>query len=101
IPLDPAAAQLAAQAGGKLTLGIRPEFVELAAPGTPNTVAGAVERVEDLGNYKIVSARLGDQVIMAKVGEDDQVAPGAVHLRFPPRWTRLYADDRALTGSGG
>ncbi|HVZ02349.1 MAG TPA: ABC transporter ATP-binding protein [Dongiaceae bacterium] len=101
IPLDPAAAQVAGRAGGKLTLGIRPEFVELAAPGTPDTVLGAVERVEDLGNYKIVSARLGQQLIMAKIGEDETIASDTVHLRFPPRWTRLYADDRALTGTGG
>jgi glycerol transport system ATP-binding protein len=101
IPLDPATAKRGSEAGGKLTLGIRPEFVELAAAGAPNTVPGAVERVEDLGNYKIVSARLGEQLIMAKVGEDETVSAGVVHLRFPPRWTRLYADDRALTGAGG
>jgi glycerol transport system ATP-binding protein len=96
IPLDPAAAQRASQAGGKITLGIRPEFVELAPPGTPGTVPSVIERVEDLGNYKIVSARLGQQLIMAKVGEDETVASNTVHLRFPAQWTRLYADDRAV-----
>jgi glycerol transport system ATP-binding protein len=94
IPLDPGMAQRAHAAGGKLTLGIRPEFVELASAGTG--VPSAIERVEDLGNYKIVSARIGDQPILAKVSEDAVVAPGPAQLRFPPEWTRIYADDRAL-----
>jgi len=96
IPLDPATAGRAAGANGKLTLGIRPEFVELAQPGAPNAVPSPIERVEDLGNYKIVSARLGDQLVMAKVSEDERVGSGTAHLRFPPQWTRLYLDDRAL-----
>jgi glycerol transport system ATP-binding protein len=96
IPLDPGLAQRAGQAGGTLTLGIRPEFVELTPAGTPNSVPSAIERVEDLGNYKIVSARLGDNLIMAKVSEDEAVTSGTAHLRFPPAWTRLYADDRAV-----
>jgi glycerol transport system ATP-binding protein len=93
IPLDPGMAQRAGAANGKLTLGIRPEFVELTGGGgVPTTV----ERVEDLGNYKIVSARIGDQPILAKVSEDAVVSPGQAQLRFPPEWTRIYADDRAL-----
>ena len=97
IPLDPALAQRAGGTGARLTLGIRPEFVELTRPGTPSSVPSPIERIEDLGNYKIVSARLGDQLVMAKVSEDEQVSAGTAHLRFPPEWTRLYADDRALT----
>ena len=96
IPVDPGLAQRAGQSGAKLTLGIRPEFVELAAPGSQNSVPSPIERIEDLGNYKIVSARLGEYLIKAKVEEDQEVSSGTAHLRFPPQWTRLYADDRAL-----
>jgi glycerol transport system ATP-binding protein len=96
IPLEPGLAQRAAASGGKLTLGIRPEFVELAQPGAQDSVPSPIERVEDLGNYKIVSARLGEHLIKAKVEEDQEVSSGTAHLRFPPQWTRLYADDRAL-----
>ncbi|MES1153100.1 MAG: TOBE domain-containing protein, partial [Dongia sp.] len=101
IPLDPGTAQRAGEASGRLTLGIRPEFVELAKAGAAGSVPSAIERVEDLGNYKIVTARLGEQVVMAKVSEDEAVSSGTAHLRFPPQWTRIYADDRSLTGTTG
>jgi glycerol transport system ATP-binding protein len=101
IPLDPGTAARAGQAGGKLTLGIRPEFVQLARAGAANSVPSAIERVEDLGNYKIVTARLGEQVVMAKVSEDEAVTSGTAHLHFPPEWTRIYADDRSITGTTG
>jgi glycerol transport system ATP-binding protein len=96
IPLEPGLAARASQSSGRLTLGIRPEFVELAKAGSPDTVASTIERVEDLGNYKILSARLGDQLVKAKISEDETVTSGTTYLRFPPGWTRLYADDRAL-----
>jgi glycerol transport system ATP-binding protein len=96
IPLEPGLAARASRSSGRLTLGIRPEFVELAKAGSPDAVAGAIERVEDLGNYKILSARLGDQLVKAKISEDETLTSGATYLRFPPGWTRLYADDRAL-----
>jgi glycerol transport system ATP-binding protein len=96
IPLDPALAASAGAAGGKLTLGIRPEFVELTRPGAAGSMPSLVERVEDLGSYKIVTARLGGQAVMAKVSEDESVSDATAHLRFPPQWTRIYADDRAV-----
>jgi glycerol transport system ATP-binding protein len=101
IPLDPALAQRAGAAGGKLTLGIRPEFVEVAqssnGPGSGNGVPSIIERVEDLGHYKIVSARIGEHPILAKVSEDADAVPGPAQLRLPAEWTRIYADDRALS----
>jgi glycerol transport system ATP-binding protein len=97
IALDPALAQRAGAAGGKLTLGIRPEFVEVAQSGSGNGVPSIIERVEDLGNYKIVSARIGEHPILAKVSEDADALPGPAQLRFPAEWTRIYADDRALS----
>jgi glycerol transport system ATP-binding protein len=97
IRLDPMVAERAAQANGRLTLGIRPEFVELAKSGAADAVSCKVERIEDLGNYKIVSARIGEQLIKAKISEDDDVAADTVHFHFPPDWTRIYVDDRALT----
>jgi glycerol transport system ATP-binding protein len=96
VPIDPELARRAGESRGALTLGIRPEFVEIAAPGSPGTVPGPIERVEDLGNFKIVSARIGEHLVKARVEEGQAVAADVAHLRFPPQWTRLYADDRAL-----
>ena len=79
-----------------LELGIRPEFVSLAAGPDATTVPAQVERVDDLGNYKLVSARLGPHRLMAKLSEDAAVPAGAAHLAFVPARTLLYADGRLI-----
>ncbi|MGH6947262.1 MAG: ABC transporter ATP-binding protein, partial [Kiloniellales bacterium] len=93
IELSEAAASAAARAEGSLELGIRPEFVGFDESGG---IAARVERAEDLGNFKLVTLRLGDRQIKAKLPEQ-QALPGArARLVFPPRWTRLYADGQLV-----
>ena len=96
VPLDPAYAERAQRATGKLELGIRPEFVRYRARETEGFMAAEVTSVEDLGDYKIVTARLAGQLVKAKVGDDVAVSGGAAWLAFPPEWTRLYADGDVL-----
>jgi glycerol transport system ATP-binding protein len=74
--------------GGRLELGVRPEFVALAASGIPAEVV----RVADVGRRRIVEAVAGDARINAIVDEDRQVALGPAHLAFDPRQTRIYVD---------
>ena len=81
---------------GRVELGIRPEHVRITGSPSADGVPVAVERVEDLGNYALVTARLGDATVMAKLSEDAPVMPGQAFLRLPPAWTRLYLDDRLV-----
>jgi glycerol transport system ATP-binding protein len=94
IPLsDDLRQRLAGQDTDNLKLGIRPEFVELAEPGAAVHPA-VVEDVEDLGTYQIVTARLEDQLLKVRLSEDTRVDLGqTLHLHFPPRWLKLYADE--------
>ena len=96
IPLEPAYAERARAAGGELKIGIRPAFVRYLPSAAPDGVAADITAVEDLGNYKIVNARLGQYVVKVKVGEDVGVAVGPGWLAFPPEWTRLYRDGNVL-----
>ncbi|MGQ9365032.1 ABC transporter ATP-binding protein [Azospirillum sp. ST 5-10] len=93
IPLRPGATERVARGDGAWELGIRPEFLELAAPGKPGSVPVSVAGVEHLGTHKIVTARLGTRAVKVKVGEEQPVPTDAA-LRFPPDWTRLYRDGR-------
>jgi glycerol transport system ATP-binding protein len=69
-------------------IGVRPEFVTLAATGVPATV----RKVMDLGRHAVVEALAGDTRINAVV-EGTLPGPGeAVHLNFRPDQTRLYRD---------
>jgi glycerol transport system ATP-binding protein len=45
--------------GGALELGVRPEYVVLAAPGSPGSISGEVTRTQDIGTYWLVTARVG------------------------------------------
>jgi glycerol transport system ATP-binding protein len=92
IPLSDSALAGIGNATGKLELGIRPEFLEIADSGIP----AAVTAVEDLGTHLIVTLRLGTATVKAKVGEGRSVPADTAYLRFPPERTLLYADGRLV-----
>ncbi|HEY9347645.1 MAG TPA: TOBE domain-containing protein, partial [Inquilinus sp.] len=91
-PARQGAAAFIAGGAGKLELGIRPEFLEIADSGIPAAVTG----VEDLGTYLIVTLRLGAATVKAKLAEGRGVPVDTAHLRFPPDRTLLYADGRLV-----
>ncbi|SHF41099.1 glycerol transport system ATP-binding protein [Modicisalibacter ilicicola DSM 19980] len=97
LPLAPATRQALAEWGAqRLMLGIRPEFVQLVAPGQARLRA-SVGLVQDLGTYRILDLQLKGAVdaplIKARIEEDQAVPNGEVGVLFPERWTRFYADD--------
>jgi len=96
IPLDAARLERARRAGGPLVLGIRPEFVRCLARASAGAHAAEVTSVEDLGSFRIATARVGRHLVKAKLRDGTRVAPGPGWLVFPPEWTRLYSDGSAL-----
>jgi glycerol transport system ATP-binding protein len=89
-------AMTGAPAAGKLELGIRPEFVELSRVAGDATLEAKVTRVEDLGNFKLVTARLAGHEVKVKLADGREVPGETAHLGFPRRWSRLYADGRLV-----
>ncbi|RCS24505.1 ABC transporter ATP-binding protein [Phyllobacterium salinisoli] len=85
------------EGAANVTLGIRPEFVQLRAEGQ-GTLAARVERLEFLGSEVIVFARLsaiGDTVL-AKVTPAEArglVAGQAIGLDLDPSRIMLFAED--------
>ncbi|HET7200656.1 MAG TPA: ABC transporter ATP-binding protein [Burkholderiales bacterium] len=96
IGVPSAVLEKARSARGALVLGIRPEFVRCLTQPASGAVPAEITAVEDLGNFKIATARLGAQLVRAKLGENASIAAGQGWLAFPPEWARLYADGRAL-----
>jgi glycerol transport system ATP-binding protein len=72
----------------KLEIGVRPEFVRFADDGIPVRI----ERIADVGRFRIVETRHGEQAIKLLVGEGQPVPAEQGHLRFDPSRTQLYAD---------
>ena len=96
IPLEPSVIAQAKNSSASYTLGIRPEFLQCGSGSKAGALPATIERVDDLGNFKIVTAKLGDQTLKAKLPEDHELRPGPGWLAFPPERTKLYADSRIV-----
>lgn len=83
-----------ARLGGKLEVGIRPEFVAFADEGIPV----AIDKVEDLGRYRVVTVRHESSVIKMIVNEGESIPAGSPRVRFDPAYTRVYRDDWVVDG---
>ncbi len=55
---------------GEIKLGIRPEYVALAAAQTPGALPMVVSQVQDVGTHFIVTAQYDGQVVKARLGTD-------------------------------
>ena len=73
---------------GRAEIGVRPEFVSLAAEGLPAEIV----RIADVGRHRVVEAALAGTRVNALVPEDVPVATGPTHLAFAPAQTRVYED---------
>jgi multiple sugar transport system ATP-binding protein len=77
--------------GGEVTVGLRPEGIEIVADGASGAQHVEVVAVEPFGSEVIVDAKLGDQSIKIRTGPDVRPAPGStIALRADPAAVRLF-----------
>ncbi len=93
LPVDSANAAAYRGNGGRLELGVRPEFVSFAETGIPVDVV----KVLDAGRYRIVETTHAGSTIKMLVPEDKPVPEGPAHVRFMADRTRLYRDGWMVT----
>jgi glycerol transport system ATP-binding protein len=79
---------------GKLEIGVRPEFVEFSDDGLPV----AIDKVEDLGRYQVVTVSHQSSVIKMIVNEDQKIPAASPKIRFQPSHTRVYCNDWVVEG---
>jgi multiple sugar transport system ATP-binding protein len=84
-----------AASDGELTLGVRPEAIELVGERDPGALPGVVELIESVGADQYLSVSLGPEArAIARVGADRIFAEGArVHVRFAPSGIHLFDAD--------
>jgi multiple sugar transport system ATP-binding protein len=74
-----------------LTLGIRPEHIELVEPGVGNAIEATVEVVEPMGELSYIYLSLGGETYTASVDGDLLVEEGdVVAVEFPPDKIHLF-----------
>lgn len=71
---------------GILEIGVRPEFIRFATEGIPV----AIERVEDLGRFKIATVTHSGDVIKLLVPDDTPIPVENPKIVFDPEKTHLY-----------
>lgn len=82
--------------GNHFKLGIRPIFLQLVDMPRDGALPVQVMDIEDLGNYKIATVRLGEHTLRVHLPEDQTVSSDVVWLNFPPEHTKLYADEMLI-----
>ena len=96
IELDERTADLGGKTKGKLEIGIRPMHLEVHAKPVDGGIATKVRAVEDQGSFKIITVTVAGHTLRARLSEDQAVPENQAWLRFPTRWTRLFADGRLV-----
>jgi glycerol transport system ATP-binding protein len=84
-------------AGAKIEIGVRPEFVDIAPPGSGLLLA-RIERIDDLGRIRFARVRVGDAKFAARVPPGFSAADNEVGLVFDPSHLHVYADSRLVEG---
>jgi multiple sugar transport system ATP-binding protein len=81
-----------AGAGEAVTLGVRPENVELSRSGDADAIPGHVELIEAVGADTYLSVTVAEgTTMMVRVSADTHVQEGdCLHLRLPPQRLLLF-----------
>ena len=79
-----------------IKLGIRSEFIKIAKNQKENILDVDVEKVEDLGNYKLLTAKMGNLTIKSKVNRETDVPSDKVKLHIPAEKCCVYEDNKLI-----
>ena len=77
-------------------LGIRSEFINVAEKEGQNTIKALLTRVEDFGNFKLLTANMGDFVIKSKVNREMPISNGDINLYIPPEKCCVYINEKLI-----
>jgi glycerol transport system ATP-binding protein len=83
--------------GARIEIGVRPEFVNVAAPAS-GLLSATIERIDDLGRVRFARVRIGDAKFAARVPSGFSVPDNSVGLVFDPAHVHVYADSRLVEG---
>ena len=80
----------------KIKLGIRSEFIEIANSQKDNIIDVNLDKVEDLGNYKLLTAKMGNLTIKSKINRDTEVPTNNLRLHIPAEKCCVYENERII-----
>ena len=75
-----------------IKLGSRSEFIKIAQNQNENLIDVNVEKVEDLGNYKLITAKMGNFTIKSKVTRETEIPSQNIKLHLPAEKCCVYEE---------
>jgi glycerol transport system ATP-binding protein len=82
------------------TLGVRPEYVTLAAPNAAGAVPAVVTQAQDIGTYWLLTTRIGTDgpLVRARLGAEQRAPQVGEHvwLGIQGSHTCYYKDEELL-----
>lgn len=84
------------RAQGTLQMGIRPEFIELAPPGTSGALEADIASVQHLGTCQLVSGTVAGHPLKGKLAAGVAVQPGRHWLRLARPETIFFCNDERI-----
>ncbi len=80
----------------KLKLGIRSEYIKIVDQNAENTILAQPNEVQDFGNYKLLTATFGENIIKVKYDRKMGIPADQVHLQLPATRCNIYENDRLI-----
>jgi glycerol transport system ATP-binding protein len=83
---------------GDLKLGVRPEYVRLAAPGDAGALPAEVTQVQDIGTYLMLTATVAGQPVKARLAPEARAPERGqtVWLQLVGEHTCFYKDEELV-----
>ena len=72
------------------------EFIDLADKEGNNTVKAKVQKVEDFGNFKLLTATMKNFTIKSKIEREKPISNDEVNLYIPAEKCCVYEDEKLL-----
>ena len=80
----------------KVKLGIRSEFIKIANDQKENVIDVKVSRVEDFGNFKLITGKIGEFEIKSKVERETPISLENLKLFLPAEKCCVYSEERLV-----
>ena len=79
-----------------IKLGIRSEFVKVAKDEVENVIKVNVKKIEDFGNFKLLTAKMGQLTIKSKMNRETAVPTNDLKLYIHPEKCCLYENNKLI-----
>ena len=80
----------------EIKLGIRSEFIQIAKGQAENVIKTSIKKIEDFGNFKLLTTQIGKFTIKTKVRREVEIPSENIELFFPADKCCIYSENKLI-----